>query len=219
MRKLIFAWLLIAAVMVSSAAARSHRVNQIPNGSRYSCQTCHTGAFGGVRNVFGLAVEANFLDVSGNVVWGAALAALDSDGDGVTNGGELQDPAGIWKINDPNPGVLASVSNPGDPASTTDVALVKAPDSFVLEQNYPNPFNPETTLSFSLPERVMTNLTIYNVAGYPVRELLNQALTEGEHQIIWDGKDHSGSSVGSGTYFARLTIADQVRTIRMLLVR
>ncbi len=215
----IFYWLSISGLIVSSAEARSFRVNQIPNGSKYGCQNCHSSSFGGTRNAFGLAIENSFLDASGNVLWGSALAALDSDGDGDTNGKELQDPSGVWKIGDPNPGDLAMVSNPGDPSSWTNVQTIKAPGSFILYQNYPNPFNPETKLSFSLPYSALVNLTVYNLSGHPVRELINEVLPEGEHQMIWDGKDQTGSSVGSGFYFVRLKTADQVRTIRMLLVK
>ena len=38
-----------------------------------------------------------------------------------------------------------------------------------LEQNFPNPFNPTTTLAFSLKDGAKVNLTIYDVAGRPVR--------------------------------------------------
>ena len=64
----------------------------------------------GSANPFGLTVEGDFLtaiNLSGNVIWGPELAAIDSDGDGFTNGEELGDPEGTWQ--------------PGDPAQSTQL--------------------------------------------------------------------------------------------------
>lgn len=47
-----------------------------------------------------------------DVDW-SQLFAKDSDGDGITNGAELGDPDGTWRIGDPNP--QGVVSAPGDP--------------------------------------------------------------------------------------------------------
>ena len=99
--------------------ARPKRVNQVPNGSKFSCMTCHTGS-GGPRNLFGQAIEGGFLDGNGDVTWNATLAGLDSDGDGVSNGAELQDSNGTWSIGQPQPGDINLVTNPGD-ATSTDV--------------------------------------------------------------------------------------------------
>jgi photosystem II stability/assembly factor-like uncharacterized protein len=45
--------------------------------------------------------------------WGPALAARDSDLDGIPNGEELQDPTGAWTPGDPQPGDSELVTNPG----------------------------------------------------------------------------------------------------------
>jgi hypothetical protein len=79
-------------------------VGRVPNGSVFSCSTCHTAP--PTLNPFGNA----FLNAS--LTWGPALAALDSDGDGFSNGGELGDPTGSGT---PTPGAL--VTNPGDASS------------------------------------------------------------------------------------------------------
>lgn len=91
--------------------ARSFRVDQVPNGRRFGCNTCHTRGGGSPRNPFGLDIENKFLD-GGNVVWNSDLAALDSDGDDYTNGDELGDPEGTG-----TPAKYVPVSNPGDPKS------------------------------------------------------------------------------------------------------
>ncbi len=98
-------------------SARSFRVDLIPNGSKFSCTTCHEYA-GGPRNHFGLAVESLVPSSSRDEFWSESLALRDSDGDTFTNGQELQDPQGTWGPGDPNPGMLAQVANPGDASST-----------------------------------------------------------------------------------------------------
>ncbi|HQH72169.1 MAG TPA: hypothetical protein PK360_08825, partial [bacterium] len=44
--------------------------------------------------------------------------------DGASNGLELQDPSGIWKPGDPQPGDKTKVTKPGDPNSKPEVSAV-----------------------------------------------------------------------------------------------
>lgn len=123
---------LIAAALLSPslASARATRVAQVPNGSVKGCATCHIEpSGGGPRNAFGTEIETSFLSAPGGagvVLWGPTLAALDSDGDHYSNGGELQDPNGTWTIGNPGPGSPSLVTNPGvaDPPSVPAVGAV-----------------------------------------------------------------------------------------------
>lgn len=99
------------------ADARSYRVFMIPNGLSFLCSNCHINpSGGGARTPFGESVR-QIVGSSSNSFWSTALAQLDSDGDGVSNGIELIDPQGIWKQGDANPGNAVDVTNPGDPVS------------------------------------------------------------------------------------------------------
>jgi len=91
--------------------ARNFRVARIPNGTAAGCANCHVNpGGGGPRTPFGAAVNTILGGVSTNVTfWSATLAALDSDGDGLTNGGELLDPDG-----DGTPTGSTGVTNPGN---------------------------------------------------------------------------------------------------------
>ena len=78
------------------------------------------------------------------------------------------------------------------------------PSNFVLDQNYPNPFNPSTQIKFSLPVNSSVRITIYNLLGEVVRELINTDMNSGVHTVQWNSDDVSGRKVSSGIYFYEL---------------
>jgi len=88
-----------------------------------------------------------------------------------------------------------------------------------LHPNQPNPFNPRTTIRFELPAAGTARLVVYDVAGRPVRVLVDGGLSAGAHEAVWDGTDSAGRETGSGSYLARLTAGGRPETIRMSLVR
>jgi len=76
---------------------------------------------------------------------------------------------------------------------------------FKLYQNYPNPFNPQTSIQYNLPNECFVNVEVFNLAGYRICSLLNQEIQgPGHMEIIWDGQDAHGKSVGSGVYLYRI---------------
>ena len=100
-----------------SLTARSFRVGMMPNGNTFSCSNCHLNpGGGGARNAFGEAVRALVTPGGAQPFWSAALAAMDSDGDGVSNGEELGDPEGDGSANR-----TQNISNPGNSGSTPSV--------------------------------------------------------------------------------------------------
>lgn len=84
--------------------------------------------------------------------------------------------------------------------------------------NYPNPFNPTTTIAFSLPEEGVVRLSVYNIRGQLVKELINESMTRGFHKVVWDGRDNRNRSVSSGLYFIRIEVGNtsKVKKIMML---
>ena len=72
------------------------------------------------------------------------------------------------------------------------------PTAYELAQNYPNPFNPSTTIRYALPVTSRVKLTVYNVLGQVVGELVNQEQMAGWKEVEWN------SDVSSGIYFYRL---------------
>lgn len=108
-------FLLVLMVVVPwEGFAIPQRVELIPHGERFRCLTCHVVA-GGVRNPFGEAVGQIVDEGSTDPFWSVGLARADADGDGLTNGEELQDPEGKWQVGQESPGDRALVTNPGVP--------------------------------------------------------------------------------------------------------
>lgn len=94
------------------------------------------------------------------------------------------------------------------------------PSSFVLNKIYPNPFNQEVTIEFVVPFTETTELTVYNVLGQPVRELIDAQLAPSVYRAHWDGTNDAGLSVPSGLYIVRLKAAGRFDSAqRLLLVR
>lgn len=93
------------------------------------------------------------------------------------------------------------------------------PTQFRLFQNYPNPFNPETIIQFSLPNFSLIEVSIYNLLGQRVRQLVNQSCTPGEHFVKWNGKDDLGSNVPSGIYLYKIKTVEFTATRKMILCR
>jgi hypothetical protein len=94
------------------------------------------------------------------------------------------------------------------------------PASQIKLSNYPNPFNPETTISFTLPELSEVNLTVYNIKGQQVRTLIaGTKYSQGDYQIVWDGRDDFGKAVTSGFYFYRITTSGFASTKKMMMLK
>ena len=88
------------------------------------------------------------------------------------------------------------------------------PTGYTLAQNYPNPFNPETEIAFGLPENADVILTVYNVLGQVVTELVNGQMDAGYHTVMWDA-----SQMPSGVYFYALQAEGFSATKRMVLMK
>jgi len=84
---------------------------------------------------------------------------------------------------------------------------------------YPNPFNPSTTIAFNIPETGRARVSIYNVKGQIVKDLLNAELTRGDHSLVWDGRDENNFSVASGIYFIKLESGGKTSIRKAMLVK
>ncbi len=88
-----------------------------------------------------------------------------------------------------------------------------------LLRPYPNPFNPAVKFEFALKDPGKVRLSIYDICGRLVQDLVNESLPSGRYERTWQGKDRSGRRMASGVYFARMTADSQCWTHRMVLVK
>jgi len=85
--------------------------------------------------------------------------------------------------------------------------------------NYPNPFNPDTTIRFSVPSDGRVTVTIYNIKGQRVKQLLNEQVVVGSYAVMWNGTDSIGRAVSSGLYFAKIEQGNKHRIHKMMLMK
>ena len=109
-------------------------------------------------------------------------------------------------------------SNFHGPVSVTVTGNVPPvlPEITSLKSAYPNPFKANTTIEVSVKAGENGTMTIYNVAGKAVQ---TYNVTEGTHNLIWNGKDSSGNACGSGIYFYKLTTPSFNQTRKMIIVK
>lgn len=95
----------------------------------------------------------------------------------------------------------------------------RLPQRYALHQNHPNPFNPETVISYELPEASYVKLSIYNLLGQRVAQLVDEDQGAGYHRIVWSGVDDEGRKLTSGVYLCRMEAGDFVQVRKLVLVR
>jgi hypothetical protein len=83
-----------------------------------------------------------------------------------------------------------------------------------LFQNYPNPFNPVTQIRFALAKTADVKVSVYNVNGQKITELVNGLRHAGVHLVDFDG-----SRLNSGIYYYTLETDGKALTRKMLLIK
>lgn len=98
----------------------------------------------------------------------------------------------------------------------TDVRLNK-PDNdkdFTVEQNYPNPFNPSTTIKFAIRKDNQVTITVYNLLGERVSELMNSKLKAGAYSVKWNA-----DASPSGVYLYAIQYGEKREVRKLLLLK
>ena len=92
-------------------------------------------------------------------------------------------------------------------------------NQFLLYQNYPNPFNPITRISYDLPEASDVTISIYNMMGRKIKNLINTNQSTGYKSVIWNGTNDNGEMVSGGMYLYRLKTNTFRETKKMILLK
>ena len=104
----------------------------------------------------------------------------------------------------------------GDPVTAVEMPGAGA---VVILENWPNPFNPATVFDFYIPNDARVSLAIYSLDGRKVRDLVQEDLRTGTHQVRWAGKDDGGRQISSGVYFARIEAGRDSKTLKVVLLK
>ena len=93
------------------------------------------------------------------------------------------------------------------------------PIEFNLYQNHPNPFNPYTKLKYDLPRDSYVSLTIYDMLGNVVNNLVNTKQSSGYKSVQWNATNNLGQPVSAGVYLYNIETKDFRQTKKMILLR
>ena len=94
-----------------------------------------------------------------------------------------------------------------------------SPKSFKVKQNYPNPFNPFTTLRYDLPKDEFVSITIYDLLGNVINNLVNTNQSSGYRSVQWNATNNQGQPVAAGVYFYSIEAGEFRQTKKMILLK
>ena len=161
--------------------------------------------------------------------------SADADGDALTHswdfgdGGTSTEESPTHTYADEGTYTVSLTASDGDLSDTAVDNAVNAelsighetmiPGLFALHQNYPNPFNPITSLRYGLPEQALVTLTIYDLMGRKVTQLVSTTQEAGYQSVRWDATDSFGKPVSAGVYLYQIRAGDFVQTRKMVLLK
>ena len=93
------------------------------------------------------------------------------------------------------------------------------PSDVRLELAGTNPFSLETRLAFELPRAGRARISIVDLAGRRVADLLDEERPAGRHAVSWRGRTARGSTAAGGVYLAVLEYEGVSRAIRIVHLR
>ncbi len=85
--------------------------------------------------------------------------------------------------------------------------------------NHPNPFTGSTSIRFDLKNGGAAKVSIYNIKGQKVKDLLDGPAKAGLNTLAWDGTDSSNRPVSAGIYFCRALAEGGSHSRKLLLLR
>ena len=88
------------------------------------------------------------------------------------------------------------------------------PEEYSIAGVYPNPFNPRANIGYEVPDFSMVNLTIYNIQGGVVKELVNGQHSPGVYTLSFDASNYS-----SGVYILLMRSDNFSQTQKLMLIK
>jgi aminopeptidase N len=88
------------------------------------------------------------------------------------------------------------------------------PNSFALHQNVPNPSKGSTQISYSLPSETQVNLSLFDISGKKVMDMVDVVQKTGTHYY-----NLNTSNLKSGMYYYRLDSGNNTSTKKLSVIR
>ena len=101
----------------------------------------------------------------------------------------------------------------GNTYLSIDDALLK-PTHFTLHPTFPNPFNPVTTIRYDLPKPTFVTLTIYDMNGREINQLVMKNQEAGFKSVVWNASESS-----SGAYFLVMKTTGFSKVEKLMLIK
>ena len=74
-------------------------------------------------------------------------------------------------------------------------------------------------MSFHLKTPGRVRMTVYDLRGAVVRDLLDEPRDAGRIQLEWDGKNNGGDKMPTGVYLCRIETGSETKSLKMSLVK
>ena len=87
------------------------------------------------------------------------------------------------------------------PTPTSVPTPVTSPSPLFLNANYFNPLQAPLGIHFHMDSDGQARVSVYNIVGEKVAELLNEFRTAGDYALEWAGRNAQTALVGNGVYF------------------
>jgi hypothetical protein len=88
------------------------------------------------------------------------------------------------------------------------------PTEYNLNSIYPNPFNPITNITYELPDDSYITISIYDLAGRKIIDLVNGTIQAGRFNTTWNAEQYS-----SGVYFIKMKTESFTKIQKVILVK
>ena len=107
----------------------------------------------------------------------------------------------------------------GDVTGFTLNKVQGVPLTYSVSQNYPNPFNPETSIRYEIPAENFVTISVYNIMGQKVTDLVHELRPAGYHHTTWNSTNMHGEPVASGVYIYTITAGDYRAVKKMVMMK
>ena len=88
-----------------------------------------------------------------------------------------------------------------------------------LRAAYPNPFNPHCTVRYALVSPGWVRLSVHDIRGRRVCDLVDGHREAGLSEAVWKGRDDRGRRVASGIYILRFESGECSQSEKLVLLR